>query len=118
MTWADSRRRLRPVRTDQSPAAGSRRRLHCEKLAVAYGYEAARERGIRLHQCDERGHLRRVRRGVVDDQQASRAQNATQVRPPARIFGALGIEEDQVVCARITLLQNATRVVANQGDEW
>ena len=54
-------------------AAGSRRRLHGKKLAVAHWNEAGRKPGIGRHQCDERGHLLNVRRRVIHDQQASRA---------------------------------------------
>ena len=64
---------LRAVGDRPARAAGSRRRLHGKKLAVANWNEAGRKPGGGRHQCDERGHLLNVRRRVIHDQQASRA---------------------------------------------
>ena len=75
------------------------------------------ELGISRHQSDERCQLVHVRDRVIHDQQTSTAQHATQLRPPARVLLALGIQEDQVVSAFIAALQEAPRVVVNQGDE-
>jgi hypothetical protein len=85
----------------------SRRRLHGKKLALAHWNEAGRKFGISRHQRDEGSHLLHVRRRVIHDQQASRAQNSTQVWPPGGILQAFGIEKNQVVCALITSLQKA-----------
>src|SRR5262249_24215451 len=48
---------------------------------------------------------------------ASRAQDATEVWPPAGILWAFGIEKDQVVGTRIRSLQESTRVVVDQSYE-
>src|SRR5919197_2423797 len=66
-------------------ATGSSGRLDGEKLAVTYGDETRREIGVGFDESDERGHLLRVRRGVINHEQSSRPQHALQVWPPARI---------------------------------
>ena len=60
-------------------AACSRGRLHGKKLAVAHRNKAGRKQGISVHESDERSKLLDVRNGIVDDQQTSRAKNATQL---------------------------------------
>jgi SAM-dependent methyltransferase len=67
-----------------------------EELAVAHGDEAGGELGVGLDERHERGHLLRVGRGVVGDEQSARAEHALEIGPPARILGALGVQKDEV----------------------
>src|ERR1700720_2017676 len=71
-------------------------RPYREELTVPHRNETCREVGIGVDQGYEGRHLLRMRRGVVDDQQATRAEHPLQVRPPTRILGPFGIEEYEV----------------------
>src|SRR5712692_3938133 len=92
-------------------------RPYREELTVPHRNETCREVDVGVDQGYEGRHLLRMRRGVVDDQQATRAEHALQVWPPPRILGPFGIEEYEVEGTITRAFQHTTRIVVNQRDE-
>src|SRR5262249_14179004 len=76
--------------------ARSRKCPDCQKLTIAYRYQACREAGVRLDQGDKRFHLCNMRGRVTHHEQTARAQHALYMRPPPNVLGTLGVEEHQV----------------------
>ena len=67
-----------------------------QELAVTDRDETRGELCVGIDQRHERRRLLWMGRRIVDPQQSTTRQHAPEVRPPSRIFWALGIKKDEI----------------------